>query len=626
MKRLLLLILMAVSASVYADERILNFHSDIQIHQDGSMTVVETIKVRAENKKIRRGIYRDFPTTYKTSSGKRHKVGFHVVGVRRDGQHESWHSKNMSNGIRVYFGQSDVMLKPGVYEYQFMYKTDRQLGFFEQHDELYWNVTGNDWAFPIDRASARVRLPATANGPISGEAYTGRHGAKGKDWRWQSQTAGGYFETTATLGKKEGLTIVLGWPKGLITEPSREDRLRWLWQDNAALVIVCMGTLGLLVYYLIAWSLVGRDPKGGVILPEYEPPAGYSPGALRLIRRMAFDNKALSAAIVNLAVQGALSIEEDDNEYSVRKQAKGFKPQHDDEHTLLDSFGSSLNFRKTNHKQVRKVIDAYKESLTGQYRKRYYYANTGWFIPGILISILIAAGTAWGLFHSHGPEAIFSLFMAIFITGFAAPFFVQLWRMRMPHQRGAGNWVRLVSTGIPLIFLFSMFTGSDLFSITDVIPWPIIGAAVVLVLVNALFGHLIKAPSVKGRQLLDRVEGFRQYLSLAEGDELKLRYSKPVTPEIFEAYLPYAIALDVETEWSERFAEDLRQAGEMPSQYRSHWYSGNDFNGVRGIASSVSGSLAASIASSSTAPGSSSGGGGGGFSGGGGGGGGGGGW
>lgn len=629
MRKILLTLLLAWSAVGAADERILRFQSDIQIHADGSMTVVETIRVRAEGKKIKRGIYRDFPTTYKTASGRRHKVDFEVVGVRRDGRHESWHSQRLSNGLRVYFGRSNVFLDKGIYEYQFSYKTNRQLGFFDHHDELYWNVTGNGWAFPIDQASATVWLPTPGIEDISGEAYTGRQGDKGMDWRWQALPNGGQFQTSTSLAPYEGLTIVLGWPKGLIAEPTREDLARWLWQDDAGLVIIWLGSLAVLLYYLMVWALVGRDPAAGVILPEYEPPAGYSPAALRLIRRMAYDDKALSAALVSLAVQGKVKLKERDDEYTVRKPDSFAQSTHRDEQKLLDEINNSFHFRKKDHAKIRALLETHESTLTDQYRRKYYYANRGWFIPGVLISIAVAAGTGWGLLKSGGMESMFFLFMACFLTAFASPFLVQLWRMRKAHRRGIGDWLSLIGAGVPLVFLTGMFSAADMAELTNYIPWPIMLGGVTLVVINALFGYLVKAPTRRGRKLLDRVEGFRQYLSLAEGDELKLRYSKPVTPEIFEAYLPYAIALDVETAWSERFADDLRSAGQSPGDYRASWYDGSDFRGVRGIANSVSGAMAASISSASTPPGSSSGssgGGGGGFSGGGGGGGGGGGW
>src|SRR4029079_11459935 len=137
----------------------------------------------------------------------------------------------------------------------------------------------------------------------------------------------------------------------------------------------------------------------------------------------------------------------------------------------------------------------------------------------------------------------------------------------------------------------------------------------------------ISAPTPEGRAVLDHVSGFKQYLSITERERLDHMAPAADTPEIFEKYLPYAIALGVENRWAERFAGVLAAAAASGHQ-GFLWYSGSTspWSDPTGFADSVGSSLSSTISSASTAPGSSSGSGGGGFSGGGGGGGGGGGW
>ena len=184
-----------LSGPAAADERILDYHSDITIDADGSMVVDEIIEVRAEGRQINRGIYRDFPTRYKDRFGNDYVVEFDVVSVRRDGVAEDWHSETMSNGVRVYAGSANHTLKPGDYVYSIRYRTSRQLGFFADHDELYWNVTGNGWGFPIDQASAVVKLPGSPAGGISVEGYTGHFGASGGDYTsWVDAAQAGISE------------------------------------------------------------------------------------------------------------------------------------------------------------------------------------------------------------------------------------------------------------------------------------------------------------------------------------------------------------------------------------------------------------------------------------------------
>jgi len=167
------------------------------------------------------------------------------------------------------------------------------------------------------------------------------------------------------------------------------------------------------------------------------------------------------------------------------------------------------------------------------------------------------------------------------------------------------------------------------FMLSEATSWSYVGLIVAILTLNILFHRLMKAPTRAGRNLLDAVEGFRLYLDVAEGDELALRNPPEKTPELFERYLPYAIALDVEDRWAERFASVLASAAAAGSDgYRPHWYRGSGWSaGDPGrFASGLGNSLGSAVASSSSSSSSSSGVGGGGSSGGGGGGGGGGGW
>ena len=146
-------------AAAAAEERILHYLSDVLVQSDGALDVTETIRVRSEGARIDHGIYRDFPTRYTSRFGAQMRVGFEVVSVKRDGAEEPWHSERQGNGVRVYMGSAETHVPPGEHVYEMRYRTTRQLGFFEDHDELYWNATGNGWLFPIDVAEARIRLP-----------------------------------------------------------------------------------------------------------------------------------------------------------------------------------------------------------------------------------------------------------------------------------------------------------------------------------------------------------------------------------------------------------------------------------------------------------------------------------
>jgi uncharacterized membrane protein YgcG len=615
-----------------ADERILSFHSDINVLKDGSMKVTETITVRAEGKNIKRGIYRDFPTNYKDRLGNRYKVGFKVNSVSRDGYPEDYHTKAQSNGVRIYFGNKDRLLQSGEYTYSLVYLTNRQLGFFEKHDELYWNVTGNGWNFPIDKASADVHLPAGVSFyDITAEAYTGKAGSREQQYTsGRSNSDAIRIKAARPLQKREGLTIVVGWPKGIIAEPTTSERFMYVLKDNRHILIACLGLLLLTGYYLLMWMKFGKDPEKGVVVAEYEPPEGYSPAAIRFIEKMDYDKTCFAVAIINLAVKGYLTISESDNEYTLKKtgdmvdMAAGEKRLA----TRLFRSGRSIVLEQSNHERISDAMDVHKESLKLNYEKEYFLTNRTLVFLGLGFTICILIAT---LFTQPGNlDIAASMFMVVWLTGWSTGVLVlvlnafRLWRSA--HSAGS-VMAAIFATAFAIPFL-----GGEVMGLTMLAKASSVSVVVILlvaIVVNWVFYELMKAPTLLGRKLLDKVEGFRRYIDIAERHELDYKHPKGRCPELFEKYLPFALAMGIEQKWGEQFADVLVKAqASGDANYHPSWYHGSHWDNyhIGEFSSSLGSSFTNAIASSSTAPGSSSGGGGGGSSGGGGGGGGGGGW
>jgi uncharacterized membrane protein YgcG len=633
--RLLLagLLILAGTTTTFGSESILSYHSDIEVRQNGSMVVTETIRVRAEGNRIKRGIYRDFPTTYEDRFNNRYSVEFNLLSVQRDGRSEPYHTKSLRNGIRIYFGDKNVYLQNGVYTYTLRYSTNRQLGFFEDHDELYWNVTGNDWEFLIEQASARVTLPpGVPKDRIATEAYTGLQGARGSAYRAEVDNDGNaLFNTTRALGNREGLTIVVTWPKGHVAEPTREQEMERFLQDNLSVVTGALGCIILLLYYLLVWRAVGRDPEAGFVIPLYFPPKNYSPASMRFIRRMGYDDKAFTAAIVNLAVKGYLEIREaQDGDFTLEKTGNQHVKLAMGEGAIASAlFGhgtNSITLKQANHRKIGKALRVHKRSLKGDYEKTYFQTNSGYLVPGVLISIIAIAASILTLpgEEQQGTAGFFTLWLSIWTLGV---FFLVMNAYKSWKELIAGSGSFLSALFVTLFAL--PFVAGEIGALVALIyevslAFPVTLLAILLT--NFLFYQWLKAPTLAGRKLLDKVEGFRLFLSVAEGEELNFRNPPQKTPELFEDYLPYALALDVEQQWAERFNDVLKRAG--TEEYHPSWYHGRSWNSnnLTGFTSAMGGAMSSAISSSSSAPGSSSGSGGGGSSGGGGGGGGGGGW
>ena len=610
-------------------ERITSFDSWIDVEPSGRIKVIETISVVAQGVKIKRGIYRDFPTDYTTPSGARYKVGFTVLSVQRDGKPEPYHTVRQKNGVRLYIGHKDIFLHPGAYTYTIMYQTDRQVGFFDGHDELYWNVTGNGWDFSIDVASATLNLPQQAiirNHSI----YTGKKGSTTSDA--QAVIVSGSeirFQTTRSLAPREGLTFAASWQKGVIVEPQFKDEVAFFIADNKYLMLGSLGLVFMLVYYVVVWLRVGVDPEPEAIIPRFEPPAGYTPAAARFILQMGFDNKAFASALVNMAVKKFLNIENNDSTFTLKRY------ENSDEKLLsrgekkiagkLFSASSTLRLTQTRHSTISAAITELKKSLQADFEELHFKRNSMYLIPGGVITLLLIL-----LLIGSAQQKPVALFMSVWLSGWTAGCYalavkvVNAWKAARSETSNLGDkGAAIFITVFSLPFLGGWITGFSIFlKNTSIIA--VVTLAVVLA-INFLFYYLLKAPTIMGRRVMDKLEGLKMYLSVAEKDRLNLLNPPEKTPELFERLLPWALALDVEQEWSEQFTEILAQAIH-DGEYTPTWYSGHHHFTPSALASSLGSSLSNTISSSATAPGSSSGSSGGGFSGGGGGGGGGGGW
>jgi uncharacterized membrane protein YgcG len=590
-------------------ERIISFDSDINVEADGSMVVTERIKVFARGEQIKRGIYRDFPTQYKDRLGNNYIVDFSIQEILKDGISEDYHTENLSNGVRVYIGNKDVYLSMGEYTYAITYQTNRQIGFFADHDELYWNVTGNGWDFSMDQISATVVLPPGAFEQIlEVDGFTGLSGETGKDFEvTKTFDSTVVFRTTRPFFANQGLTILMEWPKGYVKAPTTAQKITYFLKDNRGLLFGILGFVIIMFYYLSAWLRVGRDPARGTIIPLFSPPEGWSPSAVRYLMNRGLDNKVYSAAIINLAVQGFWTVHEAMGELIVtrtQKSLSSLNPEEEAFANVLLGNDKSFTFSESHYAKVIRAKSHLKSLLDKKLGiHQYFLMNRSFFYIGLGLT----AGFLLLFVFLDGMNSERVPFLGIFLFGF-------IFILSKPKNSISIFFIML---RLGMLFLLMSF----LMSVSYVL---FIGA---IVLVNFVFYFLLEAPTIQGRKIMDQVEGFKRFLTVAEGNELNSLKPEPMNLALYEKYLPYAIALDVEKPWSEKMEKILTASGEMTDSYHPSWYVGpGHYNNLGSFSSGLGSKISHSIASSSTPPGSSSGGGGGGHSGGGGGGGGGGGW
>ena len=619
-----------VPAAANAEERILDYRSDVAVQPDGSLLVTETITVRAEGDQIRRGIYRDFPTRYKSRRGSQVRVGFELLGVTRDGATEPAATEPIANGVRVRVGQEDVFLPPREYRYAIRYRTTRQIGRFTNFDELYWNITGNGWVFPIDRVEARITLPSPA--AFSQRAvYTGPRGATGKQARVVSERPGEIvFQTTGPLGAYEGLTVAVAWPKGVVADATSDQQWRWWLADYGPPILGVLALAGILGFYVYAWKRAGRDPRPGTVVPLFSPPDNLSAAAMRYIWKMKADNRAFASALVAMGVKGHVRLVEEDGGWLSSDKTRierlaGSTPLAADEEAALRelaSTGSSIVMEQKNHAKFSSAKKGMEEVLQTAYGGKLFHRNWGWAIAGLLLLL-----TGWWLVAAAIVASAGARDLAMVAIPAGALVVTVLLALVIQDSSGTGKC--LLSILAVLAGTVAVALGFAVIPAAIQTGWwqPIALPLLALPVVISAFWWM-SAPTKEGRAVLDRISGFKQYLSIAERERLNRMTAPEDTPEVFERYLPYAIALGVENRWADRFRDVLAAASLQGQAHAFGWYSGSrsPWNDAGGFVGDVGSSLASSVSSASTAPGSSSGSGGGGSSGGGGGGGGGGGW
>jgi uncharacterized membrane protein YgcG len=538
-------------------ERIINFDVVINVNKDRSLDVKEYIHVYARGLDIKRGITRNLP-----SSG---KMKYDILEITKDGVSEPYFTKSENSEVIVYVGEESVFLKKGEYTYMIHYTVNNQIEFFKDYDEMYWNAIGTKVQFKVENASCKVRLPAGAK-IIQETAYVGSYGEKEKVYELTSSGSLLDYRLEKSLEPYEGFTVAIGFEKGFVDEPS-------FWGRYGTTIIIGLGLLFLIPYYLYTWWKYGRDPETPEAAMEHESPNELSPASINyILKEGGKSNRGFTASIISLAVKGYLEIEEfeksgffgDSKNYVLVSLKEPDESLPGEEIIVLDKLFAGHNRITIDgeyNSDVKSAMSLHRSNLDAQHRKFVKEGNNLRFIVlPIIVSVVIG------------------------IIGFIA--FVS-----SPYTYSV-NMVHL------LVFAVVAFLGIFFYT------------------------YLIKQPTIDKLALQSRIKGFKMYIGLIDDFEKGSNELPHATPGHFEDILPYAFALGIEDKWTNKFKSILEK-----SNYKPDWNNGvqphlfynsfgNDFSN-RSSSSSIK---------PSESGGGGSGSGGGGFSGGGGGGGGVGGW
>ena len=431
MKRTIISFLLVLTVfSAAAQERILSYDVLAEVEKDGTLLVREQISVVAEGNAIKRGIYRSFPTRYKDRLGNRFKVGFEVTEVLKNGVPEPWFTKEENNGVIVYIGDSDIELTPGTYNYTLSFRTTRQIGFFDDYDELYYNAIGGDWAFPIETASVTIVAPAGAR-IIQKAAYSGYAGSTGCDCELTSDGNVVKLTITRPLEPQEQLTIAAAWEKGVVARPSGISKLIMFLKDNLHILFALAGLAGAILIYFRKWKSAGKDPAKGTIIPLFDPPEGFSPAETGYLSNMGMKEEVITAALVNMAVSGYLKIIRTKKKYSlelVPGAEVSLTPEEKALASALFEGNQEIVLDNENHIVFQKARSDAENILKKKMIPEYFNLNAKHLLPGVIFSVALVLLT-----FALSPSPAVPVILIILLVGLGILF---AWLMKAPTLRG----------------------------------------------------------------------------------------------------------------------------------------------------------------------------------------------
>jgi uncharacterized membrane protein len=560
----LLLLLTFCGAAFARDMVIQKFVSEVVVSPNGSIDVTETIEVKFIGSW--NGVYRSIPVEYVTPQGFDYSLLLDVKRVTdENGEKLKFESSRVRHyrKLKIYVPGAQNTTRTIVIEYS----VADGLRFFEDHDELYWNVTGDEWDYPIQSASVNIVLPSGAAN-IRANPFTGGFGSRAQDADVNIVGNGVEVRTRAPLRFHEGLTVAVAFDKGAVREPTAIDRAVLFLRSNWPLLSPVLAFV--VMFYL--WWTIGRDPRLRPISAQYEPPDQLTPGEAGTLIDNSADMRDITATIVDLAVRGYMVIEEHD------------KP-------------SMLGLR--HDKDFKFILQKERSTWAGLKTHEQVLLN-GFFTMGT-VGESVSMSSLENQFYKNLPQIKSGIFQSLITKG---------------YYRRRPDSVRSSYLGIGVVIgILAIWGGTALGAMFGMPALTFMVAGVLTGAVICAFGWFMPAHTEQGARAMEGVLGFEDFLNHVESD----RFNRMIkTPEMFEKFLPFAMALGVEKNWSKAFQGILVQP---PDWYRGGVYGPNfypmAFTNNLSYMSTQAGSVMASAPRSSGGSGFGGGGGGGGFSGGG---------
>ncbi|MEI8319308.1 MAG: DUF2207 domain-containing protein, partial [Planctomycetia bacterium] len=530
-----------------------DFDAAIGVSESALVEVTETIRLRFTGEW--NGIHRRIPIRYVDARGENYGLRLNLLGVTDEAGKRlevSRSGQRQEDDLKIWVPGAANAVRTVVIRYT----VGRALKFFDDHDELYWNVTGDQWPYPIGTARARISLPRAVEN-IRVNAFTGgyrstersvaitvdgqKHGPENA-FTAAGESApppegGGHdVEVLATrpLGIREGLTVAVAWNPGQVRRPTAlETRLAWFRDNAGALMLsglVALIPLATFGWMFRHWWAVGRDPRPGPVVVQYAPPAGLGPAEVGTLIDNSPDNRDLMALLVDCAVKGIIRIRETAPAgwFQTPKYAFDLLVPSEDWKDLSPAAAALLGGMFT--------------MTSGEWAG----------MPGVVCSV--TSDELGNRFYTHLPAIKGAIFGSLVKEGHYAERPDHVLTHYLIAAPVAGVAVAGILVGLNRLAWQLPSEG--------VIPQAILCGVLTAVILGG-FAVIMPARTAKGGEARTAILGFQEYLSRVDAHRLA---TLPMTPELFERFLPYAMALGVEGRWAKAFEGICKE----PPQ----WYAG----------------------------------------------------
>ncbi|MBD3281983.1 DUF2207 domain-containing protein [Candidatus Uhrbacteria bacterium] len=478
-----------------ATQHIKSFDVTATLSENRSLIIREEIEYDF-GKLTRHGIFRHIPARYQRD-GMNYDLNFRLIEVLRDGEEERYEKSKDGDMWVLKIGKAEETIT-GAHTYVIEYETTKAINFFDGHTELYWNVTGNHWPLPINSASFRLYSPVGgATSSLAFACYTGIMGSVESACNYTADGDSILVTADREFEKGEGLSVVFGFPPGVIKQPTRGELFWEALRDNWIIVVPVIA----LFVMLYLWWTRGKDPEPETVIPRYETPRDMAPIVLSgALGQGAVPQRGVTATIIDMAKRGYLHIE-----YGTEKKL----------------FGEKQTYTFIKKKEPPKSAAKWDRELWN------------------------------GLFKNGERER------TTFDDLKNDKFYNDVQRANKAAEKQLKSLSIFDSSPYLVKFLYIMgaVIAGFVTALVGIYAPVGIAAGVVTFIIIAVFGWFMPRRTKQGTSIVAEVKGFKWFLSVTEEERLKFHNAPSRTPKQFMDFLPAAIALGVEKAWAEQFKD-----------------------------------------------------------------------